>query len=287
LQANVGPYRRLANRSPTRDHAPMHLPYHGILLAVVVVLVGASVIGMALHGRLSERQKSRETVEQVRLVISILVTFTAVVLGLLLSEVKSSYDAFDNRLRTFAGSITELDQRLRQYGDETAPIRANLRAYLAGAIADTWRGEPRPPGDYPVFSYSTGVERSAFGAKLVEIDTAIRKLEPQDPFHASLANLLDAKTTELLQQRRAAIETVHDTISWPLLVAMTVWLAIVFGVFGLTAPRNIVVYTTIILCALSFASAIFFVLDFDKPLSGLIQISSEPARDALRHLDAP
>jgi hypothetical protein len=50
---------------------------------------------------------------------------------------------------------------------------------------------------------------------------------------------------------------------------------------------HIVVYATIILCAPSFASAIFFVLDFDKPLSGPIRISSEPARDALRHLDAP
>jgi Protein of unknown function (DUF4239) len=263
------------------------LPYRGVLLAVVVVLVGASLLGMALHRRLSDRHKSRETIEQLRLVISILVTFTAVVLGLLLSEVKASYDAFDARIRAFAGDITELDQRLRQYGPETAPLRANLRAYTAAVIADTWRDEPRPPGDYPTFSYSAGVERPAFGAELIAIDDAIRKLEPADPFHASLANLLQTQSTELLRQRRLAIEAVHETISWPLLAAMTLWLAIVFGVFGLTAPRNAVVYATIILCALSFASAIFFILDFDKPLSGVIQISSEPARETLRHLDAP
>ncbi len=256
------------------------LPHHGILLAVLVVLVGASAVGMALHGRLGERQ-SRETVDHIRLVISILVTFTALVLGLLLSSAKGSYDAFDNRLRALAGSITELDQRLRQYGDETAPIRANLRAYLAGAIADTWRDEPRP------YETAEGVERAPLGNLLIEIDTAIRKLEPADPFHAGLANLLEAKSTELLGQRRLAIETVHETISIPLLAAMTAWLAVVFGVFGLTAPRNAVVYTTIILCALSFASAIFFILDFDKPLTGIIPVSSEPAREALRHLDTP
>lgn len=262
-------------------------PYHGVLLAVLVVLVGASAVGMALHGRLGERQ-SRETVDHIPLVISILVTFTALVLGLLLSSAKGSYDAFDNRLRALAGSITELDQRLRQYGDETAPIRANLRAYLAGAIADSWRDEPRPYGVYPVYSETAeGVERAALGNLLIEIDTAIRKLEPADPFHAGLANLLEAKSTELLGQRRLAIETVHETISIPLLAAMTAWLAVVFGVFGLTAPRNAVVYATIILCALSFASAIFFILDFDKPLTGIIPVSSEPAREALRHLDTP
>jgi hypothetical protein len=264
------------------------MPYHGILLCVVAALLGASVIGMILHGCLGERQKSRETVDHVRLVISILVTFTALVLGLLLSNVKASYDAFDNRLRTLAGSITELDQRLRQYGDETAPIRANLRAYLAGAIADTWRDEPRPYGVYPVYSDAPeGVERAPLGNLLIEVDSAVRKLEPTDPFHAGLANLLQTETTDLLQQRRLAIESAPATISWPLLVAMTLWLAIVFGVFGLTAPRNAVVHATIVLCALSFASAIFFILDFDRPLKGLIRVSSEPAREALRHLDTP
>ena len=178
----------------------MPLPYHAVLLAVVVALVGASAIGMGLHGKLSERQRSRETVEQVRLVISILVTFTAVVLGLLLSEAKSSYDGFDNRLRALAGAITELDQRLRQYGDETAPIRANLRTYLAGAIADTWRDEPRPAGVYPTYSDTVGVERAPLGNLLIEVDTAIRKLDPADPFHAGLANLLETKTTELVQR---------------------------------------------------------------------------------------
>jgi hypothetical protein len=51
----------------------------------------------------------------------------------------------------------------------------------------------------------------------------------------------------LLEQRRLAIETVPDTICWPLRLAMTLWLVIVFGVFGLTAPRNTVVYATIAL----------------------------------------
>ena len=38
----------------------MRLPYHGVLLSIVGAAVGASAIGMGLHGRLGERQKSRE-----------------------------------------------------------------------------------------------------------------------------------------------------------------------------------------------------------------------------------
>ncbi len=62
--------------------------------------------------------------------------------------------------------------------------------------------------------------------------------------------------------------------------------AIVFAVFGLIAPRSAVVYATIVLCALSFTSAIFLILEFDKPLEGMIHVASDPMRDALRHLDA-
>jgi len=62
---------------------------------------------------------------------------------------------------------------------------------------------------------------------------------------------------DALQARRLLIETAHNTISWPLLVAMCGWLAIVFGVYGLIAPRNVVVHVTIFLCALCVASAVF------------------------------
>ena len=266
----------------------MRLPYHDILVLVIVAVIGASALGMALPRRIGEQRKSRESVAHLQLVVTILAVFAAIVLGLLLSSAKASHDAFNSRLRALGGSIVELDQRLRQYGKETAPIRANLRSYLAGAIADAWRDEPRPSGVYPTLGDAgEGVERAALGALLIEVDSAVRKLEPSDPFHAGLANLLEAQATELLRQRRLAIETARETISLPLVVAMTLWLVIVFAVFGLTAPRDVVVYATILLCALSFASAIAFILDFDRPLTGLFRVSSGPAREALLRLDTP
>jgi hypothetical protein len=33
-------------------------------------------------------------------------------------------------------------------------------------------------------------------------------------------------------------------------------------------------------------AAIFFILEFDTPVDGFIYVSSEPLRDALRHIDA-
>src|ERR1700734_997159 len=98
---------------------PMTAP---TVLVVLGALICASAFGVNLQHRLPERHKTRETGDHIRLIISILVTFAAVVLGLLISSVKSSFDQFESRLNTFAGDITELDIRLREYGDDPAPI---------------------------------------------------------------------------------------------------------------------------------------------------------------------
>ncbi|HME69605.1 MAG TPA: hypothetical protein VKM54_07020, partial [Myxococcota bacterium] len=62
------------------------------------------------------------------------------------------------------------------------------------------------------------------------------------------------------------------------------WLAAIFTSFGLLAPINTTVITALFVCALSVSGAIFMIVEMDEPFTGLIQISSEPMRDALAHL---
>ena len=262
---------------------------HGgwLALIVFVLLLAAAGIGMTLQGRLREGHRTSQTTDHVRLVVSILVTITALVLSLLLSEVKGSFDTFDSRLRAFAGDISNLDVHLREYGDDAKPIQAKLREYVAAFIADGWRDEPAPAGDYPRFAAGRGVDRRELGAFLGRIDLAIHRLEPRDGFHQRLARSLAEQMDEALGSRRQLLETAHDTVSWPLMVAMSAWLVVVFGVFGLLAPRNAVVHLTIGICALCVASAIFLIDDYDSPLRGLVHVSSDSMRDTLSELDEP
>jgi hypothetical protein len=262
---------------------------HGGLLVLIifVLLLSAAGLGMYLHGRLGERHRTSETVDHVRLVVSILVTFTALVLSLLLSEVKGTFDTFDARLRSFAGDLTDLDIHLREYGADAEPIRATLRRYVAAAIADSWRDEAPPTGDYPRFKDEAGVEREQLGALLIEVDAAIHKLDPPDRFRQRLTDSLSNQIDEALRARRQLLETSHDTISWPLMLAMCAWLGVVFGVFGLLSPRNAVVYLSITTCAICVASAIFLIDDFDSPLDGVLRAPSDSMRTTLSRIDAP
>jgi hypothetical protein len=263
---------------------------HGgsLVLLTFVALLCAAGVGMYLHDRLGERHRTSETVDHVRLVVSILVTFTALVLSLLLSEVKGSFDTFDARLRSFAGDLTNLDIHLRQYGPDAAPIRATLREYVAAAIADSWRDEEAPSGEYPRFKDDPGgVEREPLGALLIQVDAAIHKLDPPDRFRQRLADSLSSQIDEALRARRHLIETAHVTIAWPLMLAMCAWLGVVFVVFGLLSPRNAVVYLSIMICAICVASAIFLIDDFDSPLDGALRAPSDSMRATLSRIDAP
>src|ERR1700677_2342121 len=114
---------------------------HGSLLVLIIfiLLLSASGLGMYLHGRLGERHRTSETVDHVRLVVSILVTFTALVLSLLLSEAARTFDRLDARLRAFAGDLTNLDIHLREYGADAEPIRSRIRKYVVVSIADSCR----------------------------------------------------------------------------------------------------------------------------------------------------
>jgi hypothetical protein len=158
---------------------------------------------------------------------------------------------------------------------------------VAAAIADSWRDEPAPSGDFPRFDSPVGVERPELGALLIQADAAIHKLDPPDHFRQRLTDSLSNQIDEALRARRQLLETSHDTISWPLMAAMCAWLAVVFGVFGLLSPRNAVVYMSIVVCAICVASAIFLIDDFDSPIDGLLSAPSDSMRATLSRIDAP
>jgi hypothetical protein len=85
----------------------------------------------------------------------------------------------------------------------------------------------------------------------------------------------------LVQARWKVIEGVRGSISAPFYWVLVFWLAILFGVFGLTAKPNPMVVTVLALCALSITVAVFVILDMDEPYGGLFGIPSASMRNAL------
>lgn len=262
------------------------MPETASAAVVLVLLLGSSALGILVRPLLSERHRNPETSDFLQLVAIMLITFVALVLGLLTTSVKASFDKVGNDVKAFSIAVIRLDQSLREWGDKAEPDRALLRRYTASAIATTWRNEPKPAGhDY--LSRLPGAplsESPALGDILSRIERDLRALNPSDPMHRRLAADCLDQLQRLMQIRWQLIEEGGSSITAPFYAILVFWLVIVFASFGLTAPRNALSCTAIALAALAIASAVFVILELDTPFGGLITVSSQPLRNALAHL---
>ena len=255
---------------------------------IFVLLIGGCAAGMWLKTRLKEHHRTLETLDSVRMITGIIVTFAALVLGLLVTSGKAEFDDHTDVYRRYGASLIQLDQRLQEYGQETAPIRAKLRAYTASVIVDTWPDEPRPTGDYPkTFQLITpGSDESVeLTALMVKIDDMIQTLAPSDQVHEKLASLMEEEIKAVETERWKLVEGTQSRLSPIFLTVLVFWLLIVFTIFGILTPFNALTAIIVGMTAISVASSIYLLLDLDTPFGGYISISSQPLRDALWHMD--
>jgi hypothetical protein len=259
----------------------MQDPINSVVL--FAILCASAAVGFFVHPRLPEKHRSAQAMGLVQLAISLLVTFTAIVLGLLTTSVKAGFDDAYNARGDYAGKLAGLDHCLRDYGPETAHIRDELRSYVAAVIASTWPDEPPPKGvAYPDTSKMALTGEDPVLANLMnDVGLGTMALDPQDQFHRNLMAACVERYRDASLSRWKVIEGVRGSISAPFYWVLVFWLAILFGVFGLTATPNPMVVTVIVLCALSITVAVFVILDMDEPYGGLFGIPSTAMRNAL------
>src|SRR3984957_770649 len=258
-------------------------------LVVFIAMCGSAAIGFFIHSRLPERHRSPDAIALVQLVITLLVTFTAIVLGLLTTSVKAGFDAAYNARGDDAAQLAQLDRCLRDYGPETASIREQLHGYVAAVIASTWPDEARPVGvafPDPSKMPLTG-ESAVLSNILSDVGTEVRSLKAADSMHERVLADCDRQYSDLIKARWKVIEGTRASISAPFYWVLVIWLAILFGTFGLTARPNVMVATVMVLCALSITIAVFVILDMDEPYGGLFGVPSTAMRNALADMMRP
>jgi hypothetical protein len=259
-------------------------------IVVFLILLGATVLGAFVRPLLPEEHKTAQTVQVVQLVVGMLVTFAALVLGLLTASAKTLFDTTNDDIRIYATQLIQLDNTLRQYGPEGDAPRRLLRAYTAAAIASTWAQEMPPAGNYypdiaAVQPQSGHLDSRLLGAMLEHAQRDARELQPGDSYHQKLGVEMLAEFNRLIQQRWKLVDESRGSISSPFDRILVFWLTVIFLCFGLIAPRNALSLVTVTLGALSIASAVFVILDLDTPFSGSILVPSQPMRDALVYLN--
>jgi hypothetical protein len=260
----------------------------GKAILFLAILIGGCAIGMWLQSRLKEHHKSQETLDSIRMVIAMIVTFSALVLGLLVTSVKSDFDDHNAAYQRYGTLLVELDQRLAAYGPQAGTIRQQLRSFTAAVLADTWPTERRPAGSYPVNLHiaAPGSDESAeLTSMLVQLDAAIQSLPAADAGHQTIESILQTEIRQIETERWMLVERSHSQLSAIFMGVLVSWLFIVFVIFGIVSPCNGLTLVVIGLSAIAVASSLYLILDLDTSAGGFIVVSSQPLRDALWHMD--
>src|SRR3954452_14252400 len=242
-------------------------------LFVFALLAGAALLALWLHPRLPAHHLSKETTDIVRLGVGVVATITALALGLLISSVKGSFDQVNRDVQLFATRLILTDRALRFYGPGADHARALLRQYTERALRETW----------PKESGMAIVEDPVAGALLDQTELAILSL-PSDPQRPGLTARAAETIHDVVRQRWTLIEESGSAVPPFLLVALTVWLGLIFASFGYNAPRNALVVAVLLVCAGSVAGALFLITEMDGAFTGLITVPSDPVARALAHM---
>ena len=235
-------------------------------------IFGGVLLGMLLQRVLPERHLDIASKDTVKLGAGMLATLTALVLGLLVSSAKSSFDAMNAGIAQTGAKVLLVDHILADYGPETNEVREQLRDTVASVIEKVWPETKSGSGGLRAME-------SVDAAKTLQ--AKLRELTPKNDLQKSLLAQVSQISTDVLQTRLLLMEGQQNTLPSPFLVLLIFWLTGLFISFGLFAPPNGLVLTVLLICALSVSSAIFLVLEMNRPLDGFIKASNAPLRKAV------
>jgi hypothetical protein len=248
----------------------MEMPTSAFAAVIFACLVAAVLLGRAMSRWLPEHHLSSDTRDTIKLSLGLVATLAALLLGLLVSSAKGSFDEQRDQVNALAAKIATLDRVLELYGAESAAARGELRFVMTKAIAQAWPARDEARSDL------TPDARSGEA-----IFRAIQQLQPVDATQSDLKEKATSTAFDLVEGRSRMIAQAAAGIPVPLLAIVICWLFVILFGFSLLAPRNPVALSALIVSAAAICGAMLLLLELYGPFDGAIQISSDPLLAAL------
>jgi hypothetical protein len=240
---------------------------------VFACVFGAAMLGMYMPNVLPEHHLSDRSKDVIKLGMGLVATLSALVLSLLISSAKNSFDAQSTELTQSSAQVVVLDRILAHYGPETAKARDMVRTAVVNSLDRLWSKNR---------STTTMLEPPSRGNE--QLLDLIQGLTPKDDTQRALKSQALNIAFTVGETRWLQYAQMNNSIPAPILMILVGWLATLFFSFGLFAPRNATVIACLFVAALSVSGAVFLMVELYSPYGGLIEVSSAPLRAALSQL---
>ncbi len=249
-----------------------------IALFILCAVFGSAVLGMLIGRRLPAHHMNAEAKATISVAMAVIGTMTALVIGFLISNANSAFNARNATVSLLSSNIRQLDTLLRRYGPETAPIRDILQRFTAMKLDDLFAD--KADGKHKVDNPTT--------AKMFDdVEDRILALKPVDDRQRWLSGEALRLTTGVRTARSLLVQQNVNSLPLPFVGVVVLWLIVVYGSFGLFAPRNVTTVAALFFSVLAVAMAFKLVLDLDNPFDRGIRLTPPPIRissEPLRHV---
>jgi hypothetical protein len=240
-----------------------------------VFMLGGVVLGVVLRKALPDRHLNDHSKDVIRLGTGLIATMTALVLGLLITSAKGTYDSARGEVREMSANIIFLDRLLEQYGPEARPIRDLLRRMIDPLVESVWRE------DRLASVRGAPLHVTAAGHQVL---LKINELAPKSEAQGVIRNQIVQTMARLELLRSMLFEQAEQRTPMLFVVVVIFWLTVIFASFSLFSPLNLSSMVALVVIALSASCAIFLFFEMEQPFDGVMQVSSAGLRAAVAPL---
>ncbi len=252
-------------------------------LSAACVTLGSLLLGFLLGIRLRRRLPADhlrgDSIEFLRTALGIIATLVALVVGLLISSAKSAFDQASAEITRTGTTVILLDRTLVAYGPGAEPIRLALREMLENMLRHHW--------ELPVQNGPPPRATTPHRAHIASIDSTLRQirlLSPSDDYHRGLRDHALSLCDDLMDTRWLLVEQAQNPLPGSFLAILLGWLALLGLGLSLIAPENHTTLISLLICCFAMASAVFLILELNRPFEGLLQISPDSLVNALHQI---
>ncbi|MDB5488652.1 MAG: hypothetical protein JWQ58_2367 [Reyranella sp.] len=249
-----------------------------IAFFILCVVFGSAMLGMVISRRMPDHHLSAEAKATVSVSIAVVGTMTALVIGFLISNANTAFNARNATVSLLSSNISQLDTLLRRYGPETESIRENLQHFAAMKFEDLFADDP---------AGQRKIDNPVTAKVFDNVEDRIVALKPADNRQKWLSGEALQMAAGVRAARSQLVQQNVNSLPLPFVGVVVLWLIVVFGSFGVFAPRNATTVVALFFSVLAVSMAFKLVLDLDNPFDRGIRLTPPPIRmspEPLRHV---
>jgi hypothetical protein len=243
-------------------------------LAVALLAFASALLGFYLQ-RLLPAQHVADAKGMIGSIIGLITLMLALVLGLLIWASYGVYSHQNAESQSLGPLLLKLDFALDQYGPEARRGRELVRAAIIRGRSVFWGGGDRSDDGSPYAQLRADLhDITGFFAGLEPVTEQQKRLVV-----TAMPDFLHAVETTLLMSRQLA-----NPVPRLLIFVAVGWTALLFVSYGLLGAFNALSVAAAAVGAVAVASAVFVILEFSQPYSGLFRISPVGVDDLIAEL---